>query len=400
MLFGMQADPRASTEERASRPITFFLCGDVMTGRGIDQILPTPSDPRLFESYVRSARSYVELAEKASGAIPRRNGFDYVWGDAIEAWETLRPQARIINLETAITASNEADPTKGIHYRMHPANVPCLTAARIDCCVLANNHVLDWGRRGLLETVDTLHAAGMRTAGAGRDRREARAPAVIEVPCGRLLVYGFALSNSGVPRSWRATRRGAGVNWLADLSVRTAEGIGRPIARARRPGDLIVVSVHWGGNWGYEIPPAQREFAHRLLEMGACDLIHGHSSHHPKAVEIYRRKLILYGCGDFLNDYEGIGSYESYRPELTLMYFPTLNGASGNLVSLTMVPVRLRRFRINRASQDESAWLATTLDHECAQWGSRVARNSAGRLVLEWGAERGGGAAQTESALP
>src|SRR5512145_2882467 len=120
-----------------SAGVTLFLCGDVMTGRGVDQILPHPSKPRLFEPYVTSAVTYVELAERAVGPIPRPVGFDYVWGDALAELRRVRPDARIVNLETSVTRSNEAWPDKGIHYRMHPANVPCLTAAGIDCCALA-----------------------------------------------------------------------------------------------------------------------------------------------------------------------------------------------------------------------------------------------------------------------
>ena len=142
------------------KTVTLFLSGDVMTGRGIDQILPHPSAPQLFEPAVRSALEYVELAEAVGGPIPRRAAFDYLWGDALAELERRRVSARIINLETAITVSKEAWPQKGVHYRMHPLNVPCLTAARIDCCTLANNHVLDWGRAGLEETLSVLSGGG------------------------------------------------------------------------------------------------------------------------------------------------------------------------------------------------------------------------------------------------
>ena len=166
----------------AAQPgVTLFLCGDVMTGRGIDQILGHPSKPRLHEQYVRSALGYVDIAERASGPIDRPAKPDYIWGDALAELERVRPDARIINLETAVTTSDDAWPGKGIHYRMHPANASCLTAAKIDCCVLANNHVLDWGYTGLAETLDTLHRAGIQTAGAGRDDAEAAAPATIEL---------------------------------------------------------------------------------------------------------------------------------------------------------------------------------------------------------------------------
>ena len=165
-----------------------------MTGRGIDQILPHPAPPVLFESYMRSALGYVELAERSSGPIPRPVDDAYIWGDALPELARIRPDLRIINLETAVTLSGDAEPGKGIHYRMHPANVGCLSAAAIDCCVLANNHVLDWGYSGLSETVDTLRRAGIATAGAGCDAAAAAAPAVLLAPGkGRVLVFACGM---------------------------------------------------------------------------------------------------------------------------------------------------------------------------------------------------------------
>lgn len=355
-----------------------------MTGRGIDQILAHPSDPRLFEPYVSSALEYVALAERASGPIPRRVDFDYVWGDALEALSRMRPDVRIVNLETAVTASQDADPGRGIHYRMHPANVPCLTAAGIDCCVLANNHVLDWGRRGLEETLQSLRAAGLRCAGAGRGASRAAAPAVIAVPGGRVLVYALAFPSSGVPAHWRARRARTGVNWFADLSSHAADALGSRIALDRRPGDLVVASLHWGGNWGYAVSAAKQEFAHELIDRAGVDLVHGHSSHHPKGIEVHRGKAILYGCGDLINDYEGIGGYEPYRPELCLMYFPELEAASGELLAMILVPLRMRRFRLERASAEERDWLRTRMERECAQWAVRVVPGEDGALALDW----------------
>ena len=152
-----------------------------MTGRGVDQVLPHPGDPRIHESHLKSAREYVRLAERANGPFPHPVDFSYIWGDALEELARAAPDARIINLETSVTRSDEYVADKGINYRMHPSNVRCITAAAIDCCVLANNHVLDYGQAGLLETLETLEGAGTRTAGAGRNLAGARAPAVIEI---------------------------------------------------------------------------------------------------------------------------------------------------------------------------------------------------------------------------
>ena len=112
----------------ASDSLTLCLAGDVMTGRGIDQVLPCPGAPQLHESYVRDARDYVTLAERRNGPVPRPVDFAYPWGDALEMVERHRPDAFIVNLETSITTSERFESDKGIHYRMHPDNVPCLTA--------------------------------------------------------------------------------------------------------------------------------------------------------------------------------------------------------------------------------------------------------------------------------
>ena len=176
-----------------------------MTGRGIDQILPYPSSPEIYEPYMTSAVQYVKIAERSSGPIPRAVDYAYIWGDVLQALEDAAPDARIINLETAVTTSDDYWPGKGINYRMHPANTPCLTAAGIDCCVLANNHVIDWGYQGLRETLHSLQAAGIRIAGAGRDIAEARAPAVIDLggQC-RVSVFSMGSTSSGIGRAWAA----------------------------------------------------------------------------------------------------------------------------------------------------------------------------------------------------
>ncbi|MEO8656310.1 MAG: CapA family protein, partial [Ramlibacter sp.] len=234
--------------------VRLFLCGDVMTGRGVDQVLPHPAEPHLFESWARNAGAYVALAERVSGVIGRQLAFDYPWGDALAVLRDFAPDARIVNLETAVTTSEAAQPGKGIHYRMNPANLPCLASAGIDCCVLANNHVLDWGHAGLAQTLESLHAAGLRTAGAGRNALEAAAPAVIDLlPRRRLLVFACATEDSGVTANWAATRDRSGVNFLERVSARSAGPIAEHIRRQRQPGDLLVVSVHWGGNWGFDI---------------------------------------------------------------------------------------------------------------------------------------------------
>lgn len=361
--------------------IRLALCGDVMTGRGIDQVLPHPSDPRLHEDYVKSATTYVEIAEQANGRIAVPVDFSYVWGVALAPLRGA--DLRVINLETAVTISADPFP-KGINYRMHPKNVPCLTAARIDCCVLANNHVLDWGEEGLRETLQTLRRAGIQTAGAGRTQEEAARPAVCPIAKkGRVLVFGLGSPSSGIPASWGAGSNKPGVRLLRSIPKET-QRMAEQLRAIRQPNDVVVASVHWGSNWGYDIPKVQRTLAHALIDQAGVDIVHGHSSHHCKGIEVHREKLILYGCGDFLNDYEGIRGHGQYRGDLVVMYCPTIDSIDGRLLSLDMVPLRLRRFRLQRPSARETRWLRDTLDREGNELGTAVDLNEAETLELRW----------------
>jgi poly-gamma-glutamate synthesis protein (capsule biosynthesis protein) len=361
--------------------ITLALTGDVMTGRGIDQILPHPSDPALHEPYVRDARDYVVLAEHVNGGIAKPAALDYVWGAALEELDRLQPDARVVNLETSVTRSDTWWAAKDIHYRMSPENVGCLTAARVDCCTLANNHVLDWGHAGLAETIATLRSAGIRVAGAGRDAAEAASPAVLDFGArGRVLVVACGSPTSGIPASWAAGSDRPGIHWLPELGAASGSALGRALASARRPGDVVVVSVHWGANWGYGVPREQREFAHALVDSGAVDIVHGHSSHHAKGIEIYRGRLILYGCGDFLNDYEGIAGYEQYRADLSLLYVLGIEPAADREPRLQIVPLQIRRFRLERASREDTEWLQGMLERESGR-GLRLAIDDHGSLV-------------------
>lgn len=369
--------------------IALFLCGDVMTGRGIDQVLPHPSEPTLHEPYMSSALGYVRLAERANGPIPRPVQFAYVWGEALDELERVGPDVRVINLETSVTRSDDAQP-KGINYRMHPANIPCITAAGIDCCVLANNHILDWGRAGLEETLDTLGRAGLASAGAGRDLAQAAAPAVLEVPArGRVLVFAFGSTTSGIPEDWAATADTSGVNLLHDLSPQTVRNIAGDVKPVKRAGDIVVASIHWGGNWGYGISPQQTRFARALVDEAGVDVVHGHSSHHVKGIEVYRDRPILYGCGDLLTDYEGIGGYEQFRGDLGLMYFPTLDPSTGRLVRFEATPTCVRRFRLHWASDEEASWLCNVLQRESAPFGVRAVLDDDRTLHLSWEARDG-----------
>ena len=362
--------------------VRVFACGDVMPGRGVDQVLPHPGDPELREPVIRDARAYVRLAEQANGPIPRPVSFTWPWGDALPVLEDVAPDVRLINLETSVTRSADFAPGKSVHYRMSPENLPCVAAARPDACMLANNHVLDFGRAGLEDTLSALGRAGLGSAGAGRDAAGAGRPAVVPAADGgRVLVYACGTASSGISPGWAATGADPGVNLLPRLSDAAADTLIARADAARRPGDVVIVSIHWGSNWGYDVDGDQVRFARRLID-GGIDLIYGHSSHHPRPVEIYRGKLVLYGCGDCVDDYEGITGYERFRPDLRLLYFATLVPGTGTVASLRMVPMQARQMQLRHASTADSQWLASMLSRISRGFGTRTERQPDGTLVL------------------
>ena len=364
---------------------TLWLAGDVMTGRGIDQAMTHPCSPELYEGWVRDAREYLKLAEKVHGHIPVPVPPEHIWGEALAAIAEQQPDLRLVNLETAITTHGHPWPAKGIHYRMHPQHVNALQAARIDVCSLANNHAMDWGTDGLRETLQVLQGAEIRTAGAGTDLAAAQAPAVWHAPSGeRWLVFAWASSDSGVPKPWQATPQAPGIQTLNTLDEHSALQLADTVARYRQPGDRVIVSLHWGSNWGWEVPAEQQQFAHRLIAWNVADLVHGHSSHHPRPIEVYQGKLILYGCGDLINDYEGIGGHGPDDPGISPLYFAQLSRHTGQLLRLDIQPWQLKKFRLTRADVHQQQAFLAQFNAQCAPYKTRLQVQPDGTWTLAW----------------
>jgi poly-gamma-glutamate capsule biosynthesis protein CapA/YwtB (metallophosphatase superfamily) len=198
---------------------------------------------------------------------------------------------------------------------------------------------------------------------------------------GRVVIVSCGTASSGIPAGWAAVPGRPGVNLLPDLSPATADDLIGQVRAARRPGDVAVVSIHWGSNWGYGVDADQVRFARALIG-GGVDLVHGHSSHHPRPIEVFRGKLILYGCGDCIDDYEGITGHRAYRGDLRLLYFASLEAGTGQLAALRMAPMRARRMRLQPAPAADRQWLRTVLDRISRRFGSRVDLQPDGMLAL------------------
>jgi poly-gamma-glutamate capsule biosynthesis protein CapA/YwtB (metallophosphatase superfamily) len=165
------------------------------------------------------------------------------------------------------------------------------------------------------------------------------------------------------------------------MSDQSARKVAESVLALKQAGDIAIVSVHWGSNWGYDVDAGQIRFAHRLIDEG-IDVVHGHSSHHPRPIEVYRGKLILYGCGDTVDDYEGIGSYEAFRHELRLLYFASIESSSGELTELRMMPMRMRRMRLERVPDDDAEWLRATVEQASRRFGTHIDTTDGGVLTV------------------
>jgi poly-gamma-glutamate synthesis protein (capsule biosynthesis protein) len=356
-----QASIEPGEWRKPSGCIRLFLGGDVMTGRAIDQLFVVHNPENFGKADHVPASQYLAWSADIHGPAPSPVRHDYIWGPTPDMLDRLEPDFRLVNLETAITTS-DSWVQKTFNFRMHPANTPCLSAAGLDCCALANNHSLDFGEHGLADTVRALSEAGIGFAGVGKGRDEAGQPYVHHLPDGsRILVHSWAGRDSGVFPSWEAGFSNPGVNYLPDYSETTAGRMARQIADHRKPGDTTIASIHWGGNWVTAVPDAHRQLAHFLVEHGGVDLVHGHSSHHPFAIEKHMGRLILYGCGDLLNDYEGNPRFKGARTHLGAIYFADLDAGTGKLVGLRVVPVQRRRFRLEQASAEDAAWVTNRI---------------------------------------
>jgi poly-gamma-glutamate synthesis protein (capsule biosynthesis protein) len=171
----------------------------------------------------------------------------------------------------------------------------------------------------------------------------------------------------------------------SNLSDKTVSRVAASIHAVKRPADVVVASIHWGRNWGYDIPRAHTAFAHALIDEARVDVVHGHSSHHAKGIEVYNDKLILYGCGDLLTDYEGIPGCEAFRGDLALMYVVTLEPSSGELVRCEITPMQMRRFQLHHVSREDAEWVRDTLQREGRPLRTQVALHSDQTLTLRWG---------------
>jgi len=349
-----------------------FVAGDVMLGRLVDQIFPTHVTETLDGKHAKTLLRSYKMEEKV-----QELGHKYVWGDVLPF--IMNSDLKIINLETSVTTWNEKWPNKEFNYRMHPDNLQCLKEVGIDYCALANNHTLDFGVQGMIDTMKSLTASGIKWAGVGMNKKESMEPVTVETKNLKLLCYSFA----DHPRAWAASETKPGINFLdvencSDQELKMITSKLESDRREQSP-SLVSVSIHWGSNYCWKPSRNFQNFARHLIDHGV-DMIHGHSSHHVQGIEIYKGKPILYGCGDFIDDY---AVDPDFRNDLGFAYF--LNFEGSKFSSIELLPTRVKCFQTNilGAGTEDYEWLVDKMAELSADFGTVIKKEPTGFLKAE-----------------
>ena len=213
----------------------------------------------------------------------------------------------MLNQEFPFGTTGEPMEEKQYTFRVDPGYVSVLTDLGVDIVTLANNHMLDFGRGPLTETLAALDGAGIAHVGAGENLEEAKALKTFEIG-GKTI--GFLGASRVIPEySWNASADGSGLFTTYDAKALVEE-----IRRAEEGCDFTVVYVHWGIERSTQPEEYQRTLARQYIDAGA-DAVIGAHPHVLQGIEYYQGKPIFYSLGNFIFSN---GSYETMLAELTL----------------------------------------------------------------------------------
>ncbi len=309
-----------------------LFAGDVMLGRLVNQVL-------------------------------KDEGPEYPWGDTLPVFRNA--ELRICNLECVVSDRGvpwSAIP-KAFHFRTDAKNIESLTSAGINAVSLANNHSLDFEYEALSDTVKILDAAGIHHAGAGANIREASKPALFRADATTVALIAFTDNEP----EWEAGERVPGVFYVpVDTGDPRARRLFGLVRESKKEAGLVIVSAHWGPNWGYRPKPEQIPFAHALVESGA-DIVFGHSCHVFQGVEIYKGRPIFYSAGDFIDDY---AVDEIERNDESFIFLVEVEGRRISRVRLH--PTLISRMQARLAQPPREGEIAEKMRALCGGFGTEA----------------------------
>jgi poly-gamma-glutamate synthesis protein (capsule biosynthesis protein) len=220
---------------------------------------------------------------------------------------------------------------------MHPRFLSAFTSAGIDLLNLANNHIFDYGKVGLFDTISYLDSIGMQHVGAGRSASQAHKPVIFTTSTQRIAILGYY----GGGEAPKATK------WRPGVADRRVDDIRRDVEQIRRENsaEYIVVNLHWGEEKADTPDRDQREFAHAVIDAGA-DVIIGHHPHVLQGIERYKSGVIVYSLGNFLFGGNSRDTYDTALFEVRLM--------EKNNASYRLIPIRIERWQARELKGAES----------------------------------------------
>ncbi|NTX55639.1 CapA family protein [Myxococcus sp. CA039A] len=295
------------------RPITLVVGGDVTLGH---------NHQKYFDDQVAKGRSREEMLAY---------GFKEVraLGDAADLF--------VVNLECPFTEGGEKL-AKNFNFRARPELVGALVAGGVDVVSLANNHLMDYGAQGLVDTLVTLEAARIPYFGAGRTLAEARRPAVITVGGVKVALLGyFFLGERNIePPEVYATETTPGVaGHFSDVDV-MERMLREDILAAKHQADVVLPFFHWGREGTYVPEPYQVRLAHAAIDAGAAGVLGSHP-HVLQAMELHRGAPVVYSLGNFV--FGGNWNPRDKRGALWKGRF-----GPGGYLSSEVLPLRTDRF--------------------------------------------------------
>ena len=280
---------------------------------------------------------------------------EYPWGDTLPLLRSA--DALMANLECVIADRGEPRPGKTFTFRSSAAHVAVLTAARVTAVSLANNHSMDYGPLALQDCLALLADHGIGSAGAGLSIEAARRPAEFGASGVRVACLAFTDNEP----AWEAGPH-PGTHYVPlDPGDPRFGRLLADIAETKRRSDVLVVSGHWGPNWGYAPLKEHVRAAHLFVDEGA-DVVCGHSPHVVRGIELYRGRPILYSCGDFIDDY-AVDTVE--RNDEACVFCLDYDGT--DLRRILVVPTMIARLRATLAQGIDRERIARTMQTLCAR---------------------------------
>ncbi len=283
---------------------------------------------------------------------------EYPWGDTLPIFSS--GDVRMCNLECVISDRGKpwSRTPKVFHFRSEAKNITVLQRAQIDLVSVANNHTLDCDCEAMLDMLHLLDQARIRHAGAGAQVTEASRVAIARIHDARIGLVAFTDNEP----EWAATNRSPGLFYVPiNVADRRAKRLFDIVRRAKGKVDLLIVSAHWGPNWGYTPPANHRPFAKALINAGA-DLIFGHSGHVFRGIELYQQRPVVYCTGNFIDDY---AVDEIERNDQSFIFVAETE--KNQIRTLKLYPTIIRNCQARLASSPEREDIVQKMQHLCAQ---------------------------------